>query len=251
MINNSKIYNSILEGAEQGKKKLAILLDPDKLDKESIFDCIYKASDAGVDYIFVGGSLMITNNFEDCLSEIKKITKTPIILFPGSPLQVSKQADAILLLSLISGRNPELLIGQHVIAAPMLKQSGLDIIPTGYILIDSGRQTTASYISNTTPIPYDKPEVAACTAMAGEMLGLNLIYMDGGSGAMKAVSFEMIEAVKKHIRIPLVVGGGIKTAEQAFNACHAGADVVVVGNAFEKNAGLIKEISAAVHEVIG
>jgi putative glycerol-1-phosphate prenyltransferase len=172
-----------------------------------------------------------------------------VVLFPGSPSQVSKYADALLYLSLISGRNPELLIGQHVISAPFVKKSGLEIMPTGYMVIDGGAPTTVSYISNATPIPADKNEIAMCTAMAGEMLGMKLIYMDAGSGAKRPINELMIEKVAEHIGVPLIVGGGITEPEKAYLNCKAGADVIVVGNAIEKDLSLIKEISNAVHSV--
>ncbi|MDX5438209.1 MAG: geranylgeranylglyceryl phosphate synthase family protein, partial [Pontibacter sp.] len=168
------------------------------------------------------------------------------ILFPSSSQHIDHQADGILLLSLISGRNPDFLIGQHDISAPVLKASPLQVYPTGYMLIDTGRQTTASYMSGTTPIPYDKPAIAACTAMAGELLGLQYIYMDGGSGALKPVSAEMIAAVRDAVDIPLVVGGGINTTEKAALALDAGADVIVVGNHIEKNPGFLAEVSSLV-----
>src|SRR5690606_29950953 len=162
---------------------------------------------------------------------------------------VSRSADALLYLALISGRNPELLIGQHVISAPVVRQSGLEIISTGYMVIDGGAPTTVSYISNATPIPADKNEIAMCTAMAGEMLGMKLIYMDAGSGARRAVSENMIEKVAGIIEIPLVVGGGITDPEKAYRDCKAGADLIVVGNAIEKDPSLIREMSAAVHSL--
>ncbi|MBC8173742.1 MAG: geranylgeranylglyceryl/heptaprenylglyceryl phosphate synthase, partial [Chitinophagales bacterium] len=167
----------------------------------------------------------------------------------GSIQQVNPHADALLFLSLISGRNPELLIGNHVLAAPYVKKSGIEAISTGYILIDGGAPTTVSYISNTTPIPHDKTEIAVCTAMAGELLGMQLIYMDAGSGAKRSISPAMITSVKKNITLPLVIGGGIRTPETAYALSHAGADVIVVGNAIEKDASLIKEISFAIHSV--
>jgi putative glycerol-1-phosphate prenyltransferase len=185
------------------------------------------------------------------MGQLIKLIKTnstiPVILFPGSNLHIDMSADALLFLSLISGRNAELLIGQHVIAAPVLKKSNMEILPTGYILIDSGRQTTVSYISNTTPIPYDKPEIAACTAMAGEMLGLKLIYLDGGSGAQKQISARMIASVRKSVDVPLIVGGGIRSVEEASEAMEAGADVIVIGNGIEKNLNLLAEVSERVH----
>jgi putative glycerol-1-phosphate prenyltransferase len=184
---------------------------------------------------------------DDCVQHIKAQTDIPVILFPGSPSQVSKYADALLYLSLISGRNPELLIGQHVISAPVVKQSGLEIMPTGYMVIDGGAPTTVSYISNAAPIPADKNEIAMCTAMAGEMLGMKLIYMDAGSGARKPITESMIEKVAGTIEAPLIIGGGITEPEKAYRNCKAGADVIVVGNAIEKDPLLIKEIAAAVH----
>jgi putative glycerol-1-phosphate prenyltransferase len=172
-----------------------------------------------------------------------------VLLFPGSPAQISRHADALLYLSLISGRNPELLIGQHVISAPFVKKSGLEIIPTGYIVVDGGAPTTVSYISNATPIPADKSDIALCTAMAGEMLGKKLIYMDAGSGAKKPITEEMIAAVAQNIDVPLIVGGGIRDAEKAYLNCKAGADVIVIGNAIEKDASIIEEMAAAVHQL--
>ena len=164
-------------------------------------------------------------------------------------MQVNNKADAILFLSLISGRNAEMLIGRQVIAAPILKQSQLEVISTGYMLIDSGKQTTASYMSNTTPIPHDKDDIAVCTATAGEMLGMNLIFMDGGSGAINSISTNMISTVSNAIDTPLIIGGGISSAEEASAICKAGADIIVVGNAIEKDENLIAEIANAVHSL--
>ena len=190
---------------------------------------------------------MITRYASDeIIAAIRRHTTIPAILFPGNSLHIEPSADAILLLSLISGRNPELLIGQHVIAAPLLKKSNLEILPTGYMLIESGRATTVSYISNTTPIPYDKPSVAACTAMAGELLGLQIMYLDAGSGAQKPVSAEMIAAVRKSVDTPIIVGGGINTTQKAQAALEAGADVIVVGNGIEQNPDLLPEIAQIV-----
>lgn len=229
--------------SENKKKKFAVLIDPDKLEVDSISSLAEKCNQAGVNYIFVGGSLLVKDNLDDVLTKFKEYTNIPLVLFPGNQMQVSRHADAILLLSLISGRNPELLIGKHVVAAPYIKKSQLQVIPTGYIIVDSGKQTTASYISGTTPLPYEKNDVASCTAMAGEMLGLKSIYLDAGSGADKPVSVEMIKEVKKSINIPLIVGGGIRSAESAEKAWDAGADIVVIGNAIEKNPDLISEIT--------
>jgi putative glycerol-1-phosphate prenyltransferase len=177
---------------------------------------------------------------------IHEHSNIPAILFPGSSLHIDPAADAILLLSLISGRNPDLLIGQHVVAAPLLRKSGLEVLPTGYMLIESGRQTTVSYISNTLPIPRDKPSIAACTAMAGELLGLRNIFLDAGSGAQYPVPVETIAAVRSVVDTPIIVGGGINSFEKAHNALEAGADVIVVGNGIEQNSGLLPEIAACV-----
>jgi phosphoglycerol geranylgeranyltransferase len=243
------IYAAIQKKKISGQKSFAVLLDPDKLDDTSCSKMVKLGVENKVDYFFVGGSLLTDDSLAKTIAFIKKESEIPVIIFPGSNNQICKEADAILLLSLISGRNADALIGQHVIAAPILKQSGLEILSTGYMLVDCGRQTTVSYISNTTPIPYDKPAIAACTAMAGEMLGLKLIYLDGGSGALNPVGAEMIRTVRKSVEAPIIVGGGINSREKAYNALMAGADVIVVGNGIEKNPELLSEIAALVNEV--
>ena len=245
----SFIYNSLTEKKKQGKKSFAVLIDPDKVNKPMLDELTGLCIAAKVDYLLVGGSLVISNHLDDCVQHIKQNCSIPVILFPGSPSQISKYADALLYLSLISGRNPELLIGQHVVSAPFVRQSGLEIMSTGYIVVDGGAPTTVSYISNASPVPSDKNEIAMCTAMAGEMLGMKLIYMDSGSGAKRPISETMIESVAKSISSPLIIGGGITDPEKAYLNCKAGADVIVVGNAIEKDASLIKEMSDAVHSV--
>lgn len=241
----NSIYNHIVKKSSKGKKQFAVLIDP---DKSGLLKEVIKKSTGKVDYFFVGGSLMTTNNLEYCLKKIKDASDIPVVLFPGSVLQISDLADAILFLSLISGRNAELLIGKHVTAAPLIRSSKLEVISTGYMLIDGGKPTTASYISNTNPIPADKDDIAMSTAVAGEMLGMKLIYVDAGSGAQNAVNESMINRIKKNIQIPLIVGGGIRTSDQARKAYKAGADIVVVGNAIEKDLSLIAKISAAAAE---
>jgi phosphoglycerol geranylgeranyltransferase len=243
------VYHSLVEKKKSGKKSFAVLIDPDNAPYASLDKIVALSEQAAIDYFFVGGSLVVSNQLDDCIARIKEQSDIPVVLFPGSPSQISRNADALLYLSLISGRNPELLIGQHVISAPFVKQSGLEIISTGYMVIDGGAPTTVSYISNASPIPADKSDIAMCTAMAGEMLGNKLIYMDAGSGARKPISEEMIKAVASHIEVPLIVGGGIRDGEKAYNNCKAGADVIVVGNAIEKDAALIAEISSAIHQV--
>jgi len=241
------IYENIAGKKAKGKKQFAILIDPDKLKPGNLEKLVTIAEKVKTDYFFIGGSLITDNKLDECLNIINRQNKIPAVLFPGSVLQVSSQAKAILLLSVISGRNAEMLIGKHVIAAPLLKSSKLEIIPTGYMLIESGKATSVSYMSNTTPIPSDKNDIAVCTAMAGEMLGLKLIYMDAGSGAKYAITEEMIAAVSKSVSIPLITGGGIRTPEKALKNCKAGADLIVVGNAIEKEHSLISEIAMAVH----
>lgn len=245
----ANIQKYINQSVSSGKKQLAVLIDPDKVDDQNIASLIGKINEAKVDLIFVGGSLMIRNNFEMTIHTLKKQLDCPVIIFPGHPMQISAKADAILLLSLISGRNADLLIGQHVHAAPLLRSSALEIMPTGYILIDGDMPTTVSYISNTQPIPKDKPEIAACTAMAGEMLGLKNIYLEAGSGAKAAVPIPVIKAVKDQLSIPLIVGGGIKDAPTAKAIAEAGADIIVVGSAIEQDVSLIQSLAEAIHSV--
>ncbi|MFZ9847658.1 MAG: geranylgeranylglyceryl/heptaprenylglyceryl phosphate synthase [Flavobacteriales bacterium] len=237
------IYQHIFKKSAEGKKQFAILIDPDKENEDSLETLCELANQYKVDYLFVGGSLLTQDCLSDCIEVIKLHTQIPVVLFPGDNLQINSHADAILFLSLISGRNPDLLIGKHVISAPILKEADLEIIPTGYMLIDGGTPSSVSYMSNTTPIPANKRDIAVCTAMAGEMLGLKLIFMDAGSGALNPVSEAVVSAVKKAIDIPLIIGGGVKSAEKAKALFEAGADVIVVGNAIEGNRELIGEIA--------
>ena len=238
------IYNRL---SDTSKKKFVVLIDPDKPSDEQIIDIVKKSVQAGVDFFFVGGSLLTTDSLDNCIKLIKQHCDIPVLIFPGNSLQISKWCDGFLLLSLISGRNAEMLIGRHVIAAPYLKLYGNEIIPTGYMIIDGGKQTSVSYMSNTTPIPHDKDDIAMCTALAGEMLGLKLIYMDAGSGAVNPISAEMISKVKHTIEVPLIIGGGINTPEKAATAAKAGADVIVVGNALEKSTDRLSEFAEAIH----
>jgi len=245
----NKLYQHFVKDKQQGKKSLAVLIDPDKVDSKKIQQLVTLAIESRVDYFFVGGSLIICNDLDDTIQQIKASCDIPVVLFPGSPAQISKYADALLYLSLVSGRNAELLIGQHVVSAPFVRKSGLEIMPTGYMVIDGGAPTTVSYISNATPIPSDKNEIALCTAMASEMLGMKLIYMDAGSGAKRAITEGMIAMVSANIEVPLIVGGGITEPEKAYRNCKAGADVIVIGNAIEKDPVLIKEMATAVHSL--
>jgi phosphoglycerol geranylgeranyltransferase len=243
------VYQQITTKKSEGIKQFAVLIDPDKSSIEKIEKLCMLAIDSGVDYIFVGGSLLTNGNLPNCIRRIKYACNLPVVLFPGNGNQIDAQADAILFLSLISGRNPELLIGKHVVSAPIIREKNLEAISTGYMLIESGRPTTALYMSNTMPIPSDKPDIAACTAMAGELLGMKMIFMDAGSGATFPVNEQMIHAVRKSVEIPLIVGGGINTPEKAASACRAGADMIVVGNSLESDPGIIKEIADAVKTI--
>jgi len=245
---HKNIYQSLQESKEAGQKKFAVLIDPDKMRLNKFKSVIEDAVDAGVDYFYIGGSLIVNDMLDSVLTSLKEISDIPLVLFPGNSFQLSYKADAILFLSLISGRNAELLIGNHVITAPFLKISPLEIISTGYMLIDGGIMTSVQYMSNTNPIPNTKDDIALCTAIAGELLGLKQIYMDAGSGAKTPISTSMIDTVSSAISIPLIVGGGISTPEKAAENVKAGADVIVVGHAIEKDPSLIREIAAAVHE---
>ena len=233
------IYNHIVERSRKKKKSFCWLIDPDKCNSKVLLTRLKIASKSKVDYIFIGGSLLVHNGIDEIIRIIKSETEIPVILFPGNTMQVSKDADGILFLSLISGRNPDYLIGRHVEIAPILKSTGIEVIPTAYMLIDTGNPTTVSYISNTTPIPFQKTDIAISTAVAGELLGMKLIFLEGGSGAKVPVSNEMIAGVKANISIPLIVGGGIRTTEQLKQAYLSGADLVVVGNIIEENEKLI------------
>ena len=231
-----------------GEKLLAVLIDPDLgTDGDLLERTVRNACMARADLILVGGSLMTTTSFDACVKRVRDLSDRPVVLFPGSPAQLSVHADAVLFLSLISGRNPELLIGHHVTAAPTVRALGLEAIPTGYMLVDGGRPTTVSYVSQTHPLPHDKPGIAAATAMAGELLGLGCMYLDTGSGAARTVSPAMINAVRKAVDVPLIVGGGIRDAAAAQDLCAAGADMLVVGTALEQDPDLIFALREAVH----
>lgn len=243
MLHHDKgIYTDLLAAKNRGEKRLAVLLDPDKLPAARLERTVQLASEAGVHYFFIGGSLVVNDGLDAVLTTIRQRCDIPLVLFPGNSFQLSYRADALLFLSLISGRNAELLIGQHVIAAPFLRLSPLEIISTGYMLIDGGVPTAVQYMSNTLPIPAHKDDIAVCTALAGEMLGLKLLYMDAGSGARQPVPESMVAAVSAAVSVPLLAGGGIRTPEQAKTAWQAGADLIVVGNAIENNPELILDL---------
>ncbi len=242
------IYSQLLTAQCEGRRQIAVLLDPDKFPYHNLSTFADIAHRSAIDYFFVGGSLLFDNQIQRCVEALKQVLPhIPVILFPGNVFQITPAADAILFLSLVSGRNPDLLIGQHVIAAPILKRSNLEVIPTGYMLIDGGKPTTASYISNTLPLPHDKPQIAVCTAMAAELLGMKLLYLDAGSGAQNPVSATMIAQVAANTPLPIIVGGGIKTPAAANAACVAGATLIVVGNVLEQNPEYMAAMANAVH----
>jgi phosphoglycerol geranylgeranyltransferase len=243
---NYKIAELLSARRIDKRKSFAVLIDPDKVNFDTFPAFLKSAEQNSVDFFFVGGSLITHYVITELIAAIHEHTSIPAILFPGSGLHIDASADAILFLSLISGRNSDFLIGQQVIAAPLLKQSGIEILPTGYMLVESGRMTTVSYISNTTPMPRNKPGIAACTALAGEMLGLKHMFLDAGSGAEFPVPAPVISAVRQAVDTPIIVGGGIDSYEKSFAALEAGADVVVVGNGIERNPELLPEIAASI-----
>lgn len=239
-----ELNGRLLPGIEKEKRKrkgFALLIDPDKSDLAYLQYCVEMAVKNKARMILVGGSLVF-NALDPVFDRLRSLTDLPLVLFPGSTLQLSSKADAILFLTLISGRNPDYLIGNHVIAAPFLQKSELEVIPTGYILVDGGRATTVEYISQTRPIPANKPELAVATALAGEMLGQRIIYMDSGSGAEYTVPVDMIKAVAANISVPLIIGGGIRSGEDALAMFRSGADLIVIGNKAEENPDFLNEI---------
>jgi len=239
------IFQHIQAQISVGKKLLAVLIDPGKTSQTHLVQTALQAKQEGVDFLLAGGSLMLNQEMDETIRLLKKESGLPVLIFPGSTMQISAEADAILFLSMISGRNPDLLIGRHVESAAHIKQIQLEAISTGYMLIDGKQFSSVQYISQTLPIPHNKPDIASATAIAGEMLGLKMIYMDAGSGALQPISSDMIKSVRKCVSIPLWVGGGIRTSEQANAAWNAGANVVVVGNAIEENLQLIRQIAAS------
>lgn len=240
------VLNKLHTLKQSQRHAFALLVDPDGVSTQQLEALALQARDSGCGFIFVGGSIIVDNKVRDCVTALQQDPEIPVVLFPGNPNQVVDNADALLLLSLISGRNAELLIGQHVTAAPQIIQSCLEVVPTGYMVIDGGSPTTVSYMSHSFPIPADKPDVALCTAWAGQLLGMQSIYMDAGSGAINPIDVTMIERVASNISIPLIVGGGIRTPEKVEENCKAGAQVIVVGNAIEKDPQLLSQLSAAV-----
>ena len=234
------IYQNIVSAKKEGKKLLAVLIDPEKMDLKHIPCFFEKIHNSIATHIFIGGSTDKDNQTESIVMAVKKETNLPVILFPGDVSQITNKADGILFLSLLSGRNPEYLIEQQIKAAPILKNAPLEIIPTGYILIDGKKETATQKVSNTKPISQEKTTRILHTSLAGEFSGKQLIYLEAGSGATQVVSQNIIEMVSNKITVPLIVGGGIHTKKQLENAFNAGADIVVIGTAFEKDESFLK-----------
>ncbi|MDE3057912.1 MAG: geranylgeranylglyceryl/heptaprenylglyceryl phosphate synthase [Bacteroidota bacterium] len=245
----SSIYEKLLSTSKSKGAAYLVLIDPDKINGNDIPDFVGAATAAGVDGFLIGSSLLLDGTFDNTIAAAKKHTSAPVIIFPGGIQQISKEADAILFLSLISGRNAEHLIGSQVLAAPVIKRLNLEAISTAYILIDSGKITAAEFMSNTKPIPRNKPEIAVAHALAAEYLGFKLIYLEAGSGAEQSVPEEIISAVAKNCSVPLIVGGGISTPDEAQRKVSAGASFIVTGTVLEKNGSpaLIKKFASAIH----
>ena len=229
------VYSNITEAISKGEKQLAVLIDPDKMKLENLAGFMKKLNQSVATHIFIGGSTVEEKATETLVIEIKKHTHLPLVLFPGDVSQITNEADALLFLSLISGSNPDYLIGKHVKAVSKLKHTHLEVIPTGYVLIENGKQTSVEKVTRTAPLSRQNIQLIVDTAKAGELLGMKLIYLEAGSGALHPVPVEIIKFVKQELSIPLIVGGGIRTLEQLKDAYHSGADLVVIGTAFEEN----------------
>ena len=244
------IFGRLLDTRERRGACLWALLDPDRAPGEKTLDLAQRCERADVDALLVGSSLLLSSKFEEALKLLKGRISRPVIIFPGNANQISRYADAILYLSLISGRNPDLLIGEQVKAAPLIREYGIEPISTGYMIVDSGGQTSVQFMSNTQPLPQGRPDIAKAHALAAQYLGMKLLYLEAGSGAKNSVPEKIIEEVRGYVELPIIVGGGIRTPEQAAKKVEAGADFVVVGNTFEETKGIerIEAFSQAVHE---
>lgn len=244
-----KIYNYLKETFDKNGAAYLILIDPDKLKLNNAEKFIRKCEESGVDGFLVGGSLMLMGDFENYILGLKKFSKLPLIIFPGALSQISPNADALLFISVVSGRNPEYLIGNHVLAAPIINKYKIETLSTGYMIIESGKKTTAEYISGSQPIPRDKTEIAIATALAAQYMGMKFVYLEAGSGADLHVPYEMVKGVSDYCDINLIVGGGIRTPDVASKIVQSGAKIIITGNHFEdeNNWGLLKQFADAVH----
>ncbi len=245
-----KVYDKLLS-LSKNRANYLCLIDPDKISREQAITTAQTCQNNGADGILVGSSIMLTNNFETNLKAIKESVDIPVLIFPGIFNFVSKYADAILLLSVVSSRNPQMLIGEQVRAAPQIKEYNLEAIGTAYMLIESGVSTSVNFMSGSLPIPRNKSDIAVAHALASQYLGMKLIYLDAGSGALKPVKNEMLQQIRANVDIPIILGGGIRTPEVAREKAVAGADFIVTGNILEEklDPGLIKDFAAAIHSV--
>ena len=246
---NSKVYNHLLSVRKKKGAGYIVLIDPDRKSENGLADKVNKINNSGVDAIFVGGSLMMDGRSSDRVAQIRSLAEIPVIFFPGGISQLNSHYDAILFMSIISGRNPHYLIGEQVIAAPIVKDLGIEVIPTGYLLLDGGSDSAVQFMSGTAPIPMDKPDISIAHALAAQYLGKKLIYLEAGSGAKQAVPNELIKEVVEHVDIPLIVGGGIRKPEVAREKVEAGASFVVTGTIIEENINddMLKKFAEAIH----
>lgn len=245
-----KVYEHLLNVQKNRGAGYLVLLDPDKQSPKELAEVAKICELEGVDALLVGGSLVLNDHFDQAVAAIKNAVNIPVILFPGNGRQLSGHADAIFFMSLLSGRNPQYLIGEQVLSAPLVKALGLEAIPIGYLLVESGSVTSAQFMSGTQPIPRNKPEIAIAHALAAEYLGMKFVYLEAGSGAKESVPDQMIQKVAKGINIPLIIGGGIRTPEEAGQKVNSGASFVVTGNVLEmrKDVGLIRAFVNAIHQ---
>ena len=241
------VYQKLLQIRDEKGAGFFVLLDPDKMNVPEIVRLASKAERCGADGLLVGSSFLLSSRFDEAVKEIKANVSVPVVIFPGNANQVSRHADAILFLSLLSGRNPHFLVGEQVKAAPMIKEFGLEPIPTGYLLIESGAPTSVQFMSQTQPIPKDKPDIAKAHALAAEYLGMKFVFLEAGSGAENPVPDNIIRETKDLISIPIIVGGGIRSPEIAYSKVKSGASFVVIGNAFEEDDSIMKEFAEAIH----
>ncbi len=244
-----QVFELLLQARDDRGGGFLLLIDPDRSRNTDYLRLAEAAAECGVDALLVGTSFMMAGNFAAEVAEIKRVSSLPVIIFPGSYTQITSHADAILYTSLISGRNPQYLIDEQVKGAPFIKAAGLESIPTGYMLIESGPLTSVQFISGTLPIPRSKPDIACAHALAAQYLGMNLVYLEAGSGASQAVPTEMVQAVASVVDIPILVGGGLRSPEDCAKRIQAGADFIVMGTRLESDPGMdfLRELTAASH----
>tara|TARA_Y100001970_G_scaffold23054_1_gene26997 strand:+ start:3241 stop:3978 length:738 start_codon:yes stop_codon:yes gene_type:complete len=241
------IFDTLITTIEKKGAVYIVLIDPDKEDDNSIINRVKNANNSGVDALFVGGSIMMDINYNSIVKKIKSLSNIPVILFPGGVGQLNKHFDAMLFMSLISGRNPRFLIEEQVLAAPIVDNMNIETISTGYILVNGGSNSSVEFMSSTKPIPMERVEITVAHALAGQYLGMKLIYLEAGSGAIHPVTTEVIKAVRDAIDLPIIVGGGIKTPEKARDAVEAGASIIVTGNILEQDDNCVQEFADAIH----